>query len=333
LNGKEKKKRATTSLKKIMLSTKDLSSLLANGKSLIIDGALATELETRGHDLSHALWSGKTLLEDPDCIRQVHLDYFLAGADIAITASYQASIIGLQQHLSLSETEAKDLVKLSATLAQEARQQAYDSGVPSTRKLLVAGSVGPYGAYLADGSEYRGDYTCSPEEFNDFHRPRIAALLDAGVDLLGIETIPSFNEVRALLDLLRSEFPSATAWLGCTLKDASHLSDGTPLSEVLSLVSQYSEQVLSFGINCVPPQTALESLQHMRSLTDLPLLCYPNSGETYVPKEHVWTGDKSGQAIRESAVQFRSAGASLIGGCCRTTPEDIKNIALVLNGA
>jgi homocysteine S-methyltransferase len=333
LNGKEKKKRATTTLKIIMLSTKDLSSLLANGKSLIIDGALATELETRGHDLSHALWSGKTLLEDPDCIRQVHLDYFLAGADIAITASYQASIIGLQQHLSLSETEAKDLVKLSATLAQEARQQAYDSGVPSTRKLLVAGSVGPYGAYLADGSEYRGDYTCSPEEFNDFHRPRIAALLDAGVDLLGMETIPSFNEVRALLALLRSDFPSATAWLGCTLKDASHLSDGTPLSEVLSLVSQYSEQTLAFGINCVPPQTALESLQHMRSLTELPLLCYPNSGETYVPKEHVWTGDKSGQAIRESALQFRSAGASLIGGCCRTTPEDIKNIALTLNGA
>jgi homocysteine S-methyltransferase len=333
LNGKEKKKRATTSLKKIMLSTKDLSSLLANGKSLIIDGALATELETRGHDLSHALWSGKTLLEDPDCIRQVHLDYFLAGADIAITASYQASIIGLQQHLSLSETEAKDLVKLSATLAQEARQQAYGSGVPSSRRLLVAGSVGPYGAYLADGSEYRGDYTCSPEEFNDFHRPRIAALLDAGVDLLGIETIPSFNEVRALLALLRSDFPSATAWLGCTLKDASHLSDGTPLSEVLSLVSQYSEQTLAFGINCVPPQTALESLQHMRSLTELPLLCYPNSGETYVPKEHVWTGDKSGQAIRESALQFRSAGASLIGGCCRTTPEDIKNIALTLNGA
>jgi homocysteine S-methyltransferase len=316
-----------------MLSTQDLSSLLANGKSLIIDGALATELETRGHDLSHALWSGKTLLEDPDCIRRVHLDYFLAGADIAITASYQASIIGLQQHLSLSETEAIDLVKLSATLAQEARQQAYDSGVPSSRKLLVAGSVGPYGAYLADGSEYRGDYTCSPEEFNDFHRPRIAALLDAGVDLLGIETIPSFNEVRALLALLRSDFPSATAWLGCTLKDASHLSDGTPLSEVLSLVSQYSEQTLAFGINCVPPQTALESLQHMRSLTELPLLCYPNSGETYVPKEHVWTGDKSGQAIRESALQFRSAGASLIGGCCRTTPEDIKNIALTLNGA
>ena len=315
-----------------MLSTSELATLLADGKSLVIDGALATELETRGHDLSHALWSGKTLIEDPDCIRQVHLDYFLAGADIAITASYQASIIGLQQHLSLSGTEAKHLVKLSATLAQKAREQAYESGVPRTRKLLVAGSVGPYGAYLADGSEYRGDYTCTAEEFKAFHRPRITALLDAGVDFLGIETIPSFNEVRALLELLHSEFPTATAWLGCTLKDASHISDGTPLSEVLSFVSQYSDQTLAFGINCVPPSTALASLQHMRSLTAMPLLCYPNSGETYVPSEHVWTGDKSGREIRESSLQFRAAGASLIGGCCRTTPEDIKNIALVLNG-
>jgi homocysteine S-methyltransferase len=233
-----------------MLSTSELASLLASGTSLIIDGALATELETRGHDLSHALWSGKTLIEDPDCIRQVHLDYFLAGADIAITASYQASIVGLQQHLSLSETEARDLVKLSVTLAQDARQQAYDAGVPSTRKLLVAGSVGPYGAYLADGSEYRGDYACTTKEFQDFHRPRIAALVDAGVDLIALETIPSFSEIRALLELLRSEFPSATAWLGCTLKDASHISDGTPLSEVLALVSQYSGQTISFGINC-----------------------------------------------------------------------------------
>lgn len=313
-----------------MLSTSELATLLANGNSLVIDGALATELETRGHDLSHALWSGKTLIEDPDCIRQVHLDYFLAGADIAITASYQASIVGLQQHLSLSETEAKNLVKLSATLAQEAREQAYNAGVPRTRKLLVAGSVGPYGAYLADGSEYRGDYACTAEEFQAHHRPRIAALLDAGVDFLGIETIPSFNEVRALLELLRSEFPSTTAWLGCTLKDASHISDGTPLSEVLSFVSQHSDQTLAFGINCVPPSTALASLQHMRTLTAMPLLCYPNSGETYVPTEHVWTGDKSGREIRESSLQFRAAGASLIGGCCRTTPEDIKNIALVL---
>ncbi|KAM0723022.1 hypothetical protein Q7P37_001220 [Cladosporium fusiforme] len=316
-----------------MLSTSELASLLENGNSLIIDGALATELETRGHDLSHALWSGKTLLEDPDCIRQVHLDYFLAGADIAITASYQASTRGLKEHLSLSETEANDLVKLSATLAQEARQQAYAAGVPETRKLLVAGSVGPYGAYLADGSEYRGDYSCAREEFQAFHRPRIAALIDAGVDLLALETIPSFTELQALLHLLQTEFPSATAWLGCTLKDATHISDGTPVEEILAFVSQHAAQTLAFGINCVPPTAALDSLKHMRSLTKMPLLCYPNSGETYVPGEHAWTGDKSGGQMRESALQFRAAGAGLIGGCCRTTPEDIKTIKVTLNGA
>lgn len=313
-----------------MLSPSELVGALANGQSLIIDGALATELETRGHDLSHALWSGKTLIEDPDCIRQVHLDYFLAGANIAITASYQASIRGLEEHLSLSETQAKDLVKLSASLAQQARTQAYDADVPSTRKLLVAGSVGPYGAYLADGSEYRGDYACTADEFKAFHRPRIAALLDADVDLLALETIPSFNETRALLDLLRTEFPSATAWLGCTLRSATQISDGTPIQDVLALVSQHKDQIVSFGINCVPPNSAVESLRHMSSVTALPLLCYPNSGETYVPSEHAWTGDKAGHQMRESALQFRAAGAKLIGGCCRTTPADIRNIAAAL---
>lgn len=316
-----------------MLSPTDLAALLANNRSLIIDGALATELETRGHDLSHALWSGKTLLEDPDSIRQVHLDYFLAGADVAITASYQASIRGLSEHLSLSEAQGRDLVARSATLAQEARDQAYAAGVPASRRLLVAGSVGPYGAYLADGSEYRGDYVCTAQEFQAFHRPRVAALLAAGVDLLALETIPSFPELKALLTLLQTEFPSATAWLGITLATPTTLSDGTALSEVLSFVSQYPQQILSFGLNCVPPQKALESLQHLRTLTELPLLCYPNSGETYVAGEHAWTGERStGQAMRESAGRFREAGAKLIGGCCRTTPEDIGNMAVALNG-
>lgn len=317
-----------------MLSTTELTHHLHNGQTLLIDGALATELETRGHDLTHALWSGKVLLESPSSIRQVHLDYFLSGANIAITASYQASTLGLAQHLSLSQEEASNLVKRSATLAQEARTQAQTSpGFPASRPLLIAGSVGPYGAYLADGSEYRGDYSCTPEEFQTFHRPRIAALIESGVDLLALETIPSFAEIQALLSLLREEFPSATAWLGCTLRDAERISDGTAVEEVLKFIAEHdtNKQILSFGINCVPPSTALACLQHMRGLNArIPLLCYPNSGETYVPGEHAWTGGESDKAgtggMGASALRFREAGASLIGGCCRTAPGDIKGM-------
>lgn len=307
-----------------------LAELLEQQGPLVIDGALATELETRGHDLSHPLWSGKTLKESPDTIKQVHLDYFLAGAHVAITASYQATTQGLKDHFQLEEDEAKDLIRLSVRLAQEAKNEAAKHGVDDLLNLLIAGSVGPYGAYLADGSEYRGDYALSPEQFRDFHRPRIQALVEAGVDLLAVETIPNIQEVRAISDLLKAEFPSTTAWYSVTLKDATHMADGTSLSELVAALKDHEDQTLALGFNCVPPGLALEALEHLRGLTDLPLLCYPNSGETYTAEHNAWSGNKSTEQVRDLAVRYRSAGAQLIGGCCRTTPQDIKSIATAL---
>ena len=212
---------------KIMTTAKaGLVELLEDRGSLVIDGALATELETRDHNLSHPLWSGKILKEDPESIRQIHLDYFLAGADIAITASYQATTQGLEHHFQLNEDDAKELIRLSVRLAQEAKNEAAKHGVDDVLSLLVAGSVGPYGAYLANGSEYRGDYNLSSEQFQAFHRPRIEALVEAGVDLLAVETIPNINELKAIRDLLRADFSTVTAFYGCTLQDASHIADG-----------------------------------------------------------------------------------------------------------
>ncbi|KAI7360515.1 hypothetical protein KC336_g21971, partial [Hortaea werneckii] len=131
-----------------MLPKTDFRALLQQKQSLIIDGALATELEARGHDLNNALWSARLLQKDPGSIQQVHLDYYLAGADIAITASYQASTIGLSEHLGLDECEAAELVKRSVKIAQDARSDAFDQlssvatskATDTERKLLVAGS-------------------------------------------------------------------------------------------------------------------------------------------------------------------------------------------------
>ena len=307
-----------------------LAELLEEQGPLVVDGALATELEARGHDLSHPLWSGKTLKEDPEAIKQVHLDYFLAGADIAITASYQATTQGLKDHFQIEEDEAKDLIRLSVRLAQEAKNEAAKHGVDNILNLLVAGSVGPYGAYLANGSEYRGDYHLSAAQFQAFHRPRIEALVEAGVDLLAVETIPSIHELRAIRDLLQGDFPSTTAWYSCSLKDASHMADGTSLSELAASLAGYEGQTLAVGFNCVPPGLALEALEHMRTLTDLPLVCYPNSGETYTAEQHAWSGDKPTEQMRDLAVRYRAAGAQLVGGCCRTTPGDIQSIAKAL---
>lgn len=312
-----------------MLSKKEFDAVLSEKGTLIIDGALATELEVRGHDLKHPLWSGIVLRDSPESIKSVHLDYFLAGADVAITASYQSATQGLLEHFGMDELQAMALIKQSAELAQQARDQAYSQGVQ--RKLLVAGSVGPYGAYLSDGSEYRGDYIRSKTEFQDFHRPRIRALVEAGVDLLAVETMPKIEEIQAVLELVRNEFPSTTAWLGCTLKDDHHLSDGTTLEDLMNLVNAYREQVLAVGINCVPIDLVTSTLQHVRRFTDLPLLCYPNSGEVWDAKNHQWLS-KSTIACRTTALakEWQAEGAKLIGGCCRTGPAFVTDISIAL---
>ncbi|KAK5120959.1 hypothetical protein LTR85_005743 [Meristemomyces frigidus] len=326
-----------------MLTRADFRVLLARRGTLIIDGALATELEGRGHDLNHALWSAKILRDDPDAIQQVHLDYYLAGADIATTASYQATPQGLADHFNMDDDASRELIVRSVRLAQRARVEAYQEicpgGLPTDEanpgRLLIAGSIGPYGAYLADGSEYRGDYQRTAEEFKDFHRPRMQALVDACVDLLAIETMPSMPEISAVCSLLETEFHDVVAWLSCSLKDAEHLSDGTPMNDVLALASPY-EQIVAFGVNCVPIQLVEPALQYLSSADiDLKpvLLCYPNSGEIWNAKSKTWSGPKPyGHAAGNQVKKWTAAGAKLVGGCCKTGPKDIMAIAKVLRG-
>lgn len=189
----------------------------------------------------------------------------------------------------------------------------------------MAGSVGPYGAYLADGSEYRGDYARSADEFTAFHRPRVEALLDAGADLLACETLPSFAEINALAALL-TEYPRARAWFSFTLRDSEHLSDGTPLHEVVSVLSAYP-QIVALGVNCIALENTTAALQHLHNLTALPLVVYPNSGEHYDAVTKTW--HHHGEACETLAgylPQWTAAGAKLIGGCCRTTPKDIAEL-------
>ncbi|HKS33356.1 MAG TPA: homocysteine S-methyltransferase [Enterobacteriaceae bacterium] len=287
---------------------------------LVLDGAMATELEARGCNLADSLWSAKVLMENPSLIRDVHLDYFRAGAQVAITASYQATPAGFAAR-GLDEAQSRALIGKSVELARKARE-AYLAENANAGTLLVAGSVGPYGAYLADGSEYRGDYVRSDEVFIDFHRPRVEALLDAGADLLACETLPSFAEIRALTALL-AEYPRARAWFSFTLRDSEHLSDGTPLREVVAWLTQ-CPQVVALGINCIALENTTAALEHLHGLTTLPLVVYPNSGEHYDATSKTW--HHQGEACATLAgylPQWLAVGAKLIGGCCRTTPKDI----------
>lgn len=300
-----------------------LNAILEKQDFLLLDGALATELEARGCTLADKLWSAKVLVENPEVIREVHLDYYRAGAQCAITASYQATPAGLAAR-GLDEAQSKALIGKSVELARKARE-AYLAENPQAGTLLVAGSVGPYGAFLADGSEYRGDYQCRREEFQAFHRSRVEALLDAGVDLLACETMPNFAEINALAELL-NDWPRARAWFSFTLRDSEHLSDGTPLREVVAFLSHFP-QVVAIGVNCIALEKTTAALQHLQGLTSLPLVVYPNSGEHYDPVSKSWhQHGESGAQLADYLPQWLAAGARLIGGCCRTAPEDIADL-------
>ena len=313
-----------------MPSNTKLSRMLDAGANLTVDGALATELEAHGCNLDDPLWSAKVLLEEPELVKRVHLDYFRAGATVAITASYQATPLGFARR-GIGEEEALELVALSVRLADEARRE-YLAENPDAGPLLIAGSVGPYGAYLADGSEYHGDYVLTRSEFLEFHRPRIAALVEAGVDLLACETLPSLPEAEALVALME-EF-DVEGWLSFTLRDGGHISDGTPLAQVAKL-SRVQPSVAAIGVNCVPLELVAPSLGALGKATDTPLIAYPNSGESYDAVSKTWRpataiagpGSKHAASLAEGTAIWRELGARLIGGCCRTTPEDIAAVA------
>ncbi len=216
-----------------------IAAILQAHPVVILDGALATELERRGADLHDALWSAKILLEAPDLIRAVHLDYFLAGADCAITASYQATLDGFAGR-ELGQAEALELIQRSVQLAVAARDAfwAHSAHRVGRPRPFVAASVGPYGAFLADGSEYRGDYRLSEAALIDFHRPRLAALVAAGADMIACETIPCLIEARALVQLL-AEFPGVSAWMSFSARDEQHICHGERLADCAAFLDPY----------------------------------------------------------------------------------------------
>jgi len=306
-----------------------IAERLAARRCLILDGALATELERRGADLSDALWSARLLLEQPELIREVHADYFRAGADVAITASYQASYSGFAKR-GISAERASQLLQLSVQLAAAAREEYQRSRSPGAgERALIAASIGPYGATLADGSEYRGCYAIDDAELADFHRPRLQALLAAGPDLLACETLPSLREALVLARLL-SEHSPAVAWISFACRDGARTCEGQHVGECVRALEDF-EQVIAIGVNCTAPEHVPALLTRMRPHTNKPLIAYPNSGEHYDAGAKRWHGSNSGSRFAEQAQRWFDAGARLIGGCCRTTPDDIRRIRASLD--
>ena len=330
---------------------------LDGGGCLLLDGGLASELERAGHDLNDPLWSARVLLEDPGAVEAVHRAFLEAGADCITTATYQATFQGLAAR-GLTASEAEQILLGAVELAVRARDR-FRAG--STRpRPLVAASIGPYGAYLADGSEYRGDYGLGHAALADFHRWRWEVLARSGADVLLCETIPTLVEARALAALTRegavppgvgtapprvgtapSGVRNASAgdeiappvWFSFTCRDEGRLRDGTPIGEVAAWAEE-CDVAAAVGVNCTAPRFLPGLIAALAAGTGKPILAYPNAGGDWDAAAKRW-GRADGEADwGEACRAWIAAGAGGVGGCCRVGPEEIRQMrAAIAAGA
>lgn len=316
--------------------TDPIAPFLARQRAVILDGGLATELEYRGADLDDPLWSARLLLEAPETVRGVHRAYLRAGADCVVSASYQATFEGFARR-GVDAEGTESLLRLAVELAVSARDEIWRELDAAGARLrpLVAASVGPYGAYLADGSEYRGDYGLSVAELESFHRRRLRVLQASAADLLAVETIPSHREALAIARLLASEAPNGgaamPAWISFSCRDGQSLWDGTPLRRVIAAI-EANPRILALGVNCTAPEYVAELLREAASATDKPLVAYPNSGEGYRPADKTWAPVSRRIDWGRDCLAWHRSGARLIGGCCRSCPDAIRALRAALLG-
>jgi homocysteine S-methyltransferase len=300
----------------------DLAKALADGP-VVLDGGLATELERRGHDLSSSLWSARLLADDPAAVTEAHRSFLAAGARVVTTASYQASFDGFGA-AGVDAAGTRELLRRSVDLARRTVDADRADRADRADDAWVAASVGPYGAARADGSEYTGAYgdMLAVPALRRFHHDRLAVLVDAGPDVLGLETLPALAEVEALLAEL--DGLGVPAWLSLTtVTDADGrvlTRRGEPADEAFAMARD-TDAVIAVGVNCTDPDGVLPAVQLAAEVAAKPVVVYPNSGESWDAVGRRWSGPSHFRP--EDVTDWITAGARLIGGCCRVTPEAI----------
>lgn len=302
-----------------------LTELVEQNGYVVLDGSMGTGLAEKGFELNTALWTAGALVTAPKLVQQVHLDYLRAGADCGITDSYQATIPGFMAQ-GYTREEAEHYIALSVQLMRETGEQWWqEEGKAQGRPHPVtAGAAGPYGAYLADGSEYTGAYEISEEELRAFHRERMEILWKAGADILAIETVPSMWEAQIMAQ--EAEKIGAKAWVTFSCRDGERTNKGDLLKEAAAAVDEI-RSVEAIGVNCTHPKYITRCIRQIREATHKPIIVYPNSGEEYDAKKKQWTGIRYGKTLGEYAPEWYREGARIIGGCCQTLSRQIRDIA------
>jgi homocysteine S-methyltransferase len=304
-----------------------LSRFLESQGFVVLDGGLATALEEAGYTLDTPLWSAGVLMDAPDGVRSVHASYLEAGADCITTAGYQASFEGFSA-AGLHRAAAEAALRRAVALAVEAKGSFWSEPANRVGRLepIVAASAGPYGAFLADGSEYDGRYGVDRDVLEHFHRDRLDVLRDTAADLIAFETIPSRIEAEVVARLL-AERSGTPAWISFSCRDSESLWDGTPIARAVeSLVS--IDPLVGVGVNCTAPRHIAGLIDRIVPITDLPVIVYPNSGESYDSLTHAWRG--SPRRWLDSVDAWVEAGARVLGGCCRVGPSQIRELRLRL---
>jgi len=290
---------------------------------LVMDGGLSNQLESQGNNLDNPLWTAALLADHPEEIKNAHLAYLEAGARCLITSSYQASIQGFMA-LGYDKNKAEEFMLQTVGLARQAVRE-FTSRTRTEIVPRVAASIGPYGAGLADGSEYTGDYGVSPETLARFHRPRLELLDATEADFFAVETIPDFTEATVLSGLLRNK--SKSAWISFSCKDEEYLRDGTPVEDALRLFAGHS-RVFALGVNCTAPRHITGLIRRVKAAAPAKrVVIYPNSGETYHAESKTWSDSADLDHLERMTEEWLDAGADIIGGCCRMGPAEIRAIA------
>jgi homocysteine S-methyltransferase len=287
----------------------------------VLDGGLSTALELLGADLHHDLWTARLLLDQSELLVQAHRSFVRVGAQVLITASYQAGLDRLT-HLLGSLAEARRVMGSTTALAR----RAFDES--EVTDGLVAASLGPYGALLADGSEYSGRYDATWREVYRTQRDRLDVLVESEPDWVAIETVPTRAEADTTLEALL-EFPTARAWVSFTCRDSERTWGGDPIEEAVALVGS-SPQVVAVGVNCTDPRHVDELLDRASAVTSLPLVAYPNHGRAWDAAQRGWVGAEGRLDWEAMVPSWVERGARLIGGCCGVGPDDIGRLAEVV---
>ena len=289
---------------------------------VIIDGGLSNVLEDLGCDLNNELWVANLLTTNPEALIKTHLAYLEAGAQIISTSSYQATIPGFMK-LGYSKEDSETFILKSVELAETAINIYLKNHTPNKRPL-IAGSIGPYGAYLADGSEYRGDYKISDVDLRDFHKKRIELFDNSSCDILAFETIPSYQEAKVINELI--QHCKTPSWVSFSCKNGREINDGTSIARAASIFDK-NENIFAVGVNCTAPKHISSLITELKSVIgNKNVLVYPNSGEVYDAKSKTWNGTSDPVKFSEICKHWIQLGVNLVGGCCRIGPSHIKHL-------